>query len=111
MAKQTTVTIIDDIDGSPGAEQVEFTFEGRSYEIDLSPGNAGRLREALTPYLSAARRTGAARRPAAAAPAPRSGTDRERNQAIREWAGKNGFTIAERGRIPANVIEAFDQAH
>jgi hypothetical protein len=117
VAKQTTVTIIDDIDGSSGAEQVEFAFEGRSYEIDLSPGNADRLREALAPYLSAARRTGTARRPAApAAPAPRNGTprngtDRERNQAIREWAGQNGFKIAERGRIPANVIEAFDQAH
>ena len=117
MAKQTTVTIIDDIDGSAGAEQVEFAFEGRSYEIDLSPANADRLREALAPYLSAARRTGTARRTAApAAPAarngtPRSGTDRERNQAIREWAGQNGFKIAERGRIPANVIEAFDQAH
>ena len=111
MAKQTTVTIIDDIDGSAGAEQVEFAFEGRSYEIDLSPENADRLREALAPYLSAARRTGAAKRAVAAAPAPRSGTDRERNQAIREWAGKNGFTIAERGRIPANVIEAFDQAN
>jgi hypothetical protein len=111
VAKQTTVTIIDDIDGSSGAEPVEFAFEGRSYEIDLSPGNADRLREALAPYLAAARRTGTPRRTSAAAPAPRNGTDRERNQAIREWAGQNGFTIAERGRIPANVIEAFDRAH
>lgn len=111
MAKQTTVTIIDDIDGSPDAEQVEFAFEGRSYEIDLSPQNADRLREAFAPYVSAARRTGGARRAATAAPATRSSTDRERNQAIREWAGQNGFPIAERGRIPSHVIEAFDQAN
>lgn len=27
---------------------------------------------------------------------------------IREWARENGFTISERGRIPAKVMEAFN---
>jgi hypothetical protein len=41
---------------------------------------------------------------AAAAP---SRSNREQNQAIREWAVKNGFEVSERGRIPASVVEAF----
>jgi hypothetical protein len=39
-----------------------------------------------------------------------STTDRERNTAIREWARQHGHKVADRGRIPANVIEAYDKA-
>lgn len=108
MAKQTTVTLIDDLDGSEADEQVEFAVDGRSYEIDLSSANSARLRDALAPFVSAARRTGGRR----STPAPgRSTSDREQNQAIREWAQQNGFTVSDRGRLPANVIEAYHKAH
>src|SRR5689334_17836405 len=65
MAKQTTVTLIDDLDGSVAEEQVEFAVDGRSYEIDLSAANSARLRDLLAPFVSAARRTGGRRSPAA----------------------------------------------
>ena len=113
MAKQTTVTLIDDIDGSEADESVEFTIDGKSYEIDLSSANSARLREAVAPFVSAARRSGGRRSgSAAAAPAPsRQSTDRELNQAIREWAVKEGMKISERGRIPSNVLEAYHASH
>lgn len=110
VAKQTTVTLVDDLDGSEAAEQVEFAVDGRSYEIDLSTANSSRLREALAPFISAARRTGG-RRSSAGAAAARPSTDREQNQAIREWAVAKGMKISERGRIPSNVLEAFHKSH
>ena len=55
MAKQTTVTLIDDLDGSVAEEQVEFAVDGRSYEIDLSAANSARLRDLLAPFVTAAR--------------------------------------------------------
>ena len=109
MARQTTVTLVDDLDGSEAEEQVEFSVDGRSYEIDLSMVNASRLRDALAPFVSAARRTGA-RRAAAAAPA-RAASDRAQNQAIREWAIAQGMKVSERGRIPTNVLTAYHSAH
>jgi nucleoid-associated protein Lsr2 len=109
MARQTTVTLVDDLDGSEAEEQVEFSVDGRSYEIDLSTVNASRLRDALAPFISAARRTGA-RRAAAAAPA-RATSDRAQNQAIREWAIAQGMKVSERGRIPTNVLTAYHSAH
>jgi Lsr2 len=109
MARQTTVTLVDDLDGSEAEEQVEFSVDGRSYEIDLSTVNASRLRDVLAPFISAARRTGA-RRAAAAAP-PRATSDRARNQAIREWAIAQGMKVSERGRIPTNVLTAYHSAH
>ena len=110
VAKQTTVTLVDDIDGSEADEQVEFAVDGRSYEIDLSAANVARLRDALSPFISAARRTGA-RRSSGAASTTRPSTDREQNQAIREWAQQQGMKISERGRIPSNVLEAYHQNH
>ncbi len=113
MAKQTTVTLIDDIDGSEADEQVEFAIDGKSYEIDLSSANGSRLRDALAPFLSAARRSGGRRSSAATSStsAARPSTDREQNQAIREWAAQQGMKISERGRIPSNVLEAYHQNH
>lgn len=45
------------------------------------------------------------RGPAPAVASPHD--NRDRNQAIREWAGKNGYQVSGRGRIPAAVVEAF----
>ncbi|GAA0905387.1 hypothetical protein GCM10009559_73340 [Pseudonocardia zijingensis] len=111
VAKQTTVTLVDDLDGSEADEQVEFAMDGKSYEIDLSSANSARLREALAPFISAARRTSGRRRSGGAVATARPSTDREQNQAIREWAQQQGMKISERGRIPSNVLEAYHKAH
>lgn len=111
MAKKTTVTLVDDLDGSQAEEQVMFAVDGRTYEIDLSAANVARLRDALAPFISAARRTGARRGSASTAAVPRQTTDREQNQAIREWAGQQGMKISERGRIPSNVLDAYHRNH
>jgi Lsr2 len=112
VATQTTVTLVDDLDGSTADEQVEFTVDGKSYAIDLSDANSKKLREVFAPYVSAARRAGGRRSGGAAAtPAARPKTDREQNQAIREWAQKKGLKVSERGRISASVLDAFKAAH
>ena len=111
VAKKTTVTLVDDLDGTQAEEQVAFAVDGRSYEIDLSPANSARLRDALAPFISAARRAGGRRGSAGATATVRPSTDREQNQAIREWAATQGMKISERGRIPSNVLEAYHQNH
>jgi len=110
MAKQTTITLVDDLDGTDADEQVEFSVDGRSYEIDLSSANVERLRSVLAPFVSAGRRTGAKRAAASAGPS-RSASDREQNLAIREWATAQGMKVSERGRIPSNVLTAYHGAH
>ena len=110
MAKQIVTLLTDDIDGSKADRTVEFSIDGVSYTIDLSDKNAGKLRKALDPYLAAASRIGrnstARITPRSAAPAP-SRANRDQNQAIREWANKNGYEVSERGRIPTSIVEAF----
>ena len=62
MATMTTVTLVDDLDGSEASESVSFALDGASYEIDLSDGNADKLRNALAGYVASARRVDGGRR-------------------------------------------------
>ena len=45
MAQKVQVLLVDDLDGSEATETVAFGLDGASYEIDLSTGNAGKLRK------------------------------------------------------------------
>ena len=110
MAKQIITVLTDDLDGGDADRTIEFGLDGVNYTIDLSEKNAGKLRKALDPYLSAASkvgRIGTSGRIASRSSAPSSRSNRDQNQAIREWAAKNGYEVSERGRIPASIAEAF----
>ena len=115
MAQKVTVTLVDDLDGSTAEETVEFGLDGATYTIDLSGGNAGRLREALDEYVEHARRAGGRKRLAgkqvAGRPPRPASADREQNQAIREWARKQGMKVSDRGRIPAEVLDAYHKTN
>lgn len=125
MAQKVVVTLVDDLDEGEADETVEFGLDGTTYEIDLSDANAAALRDTLADYVAHARkqsgrrrtRSGGSSASAAAAPAAgkrtpgRAAVDREQNQAIREWARKQGMTVSERGRIPSEVSEAYHKAH
>jgi Lsr2 len=109
MAKQVITLLTDDLDGSEADRSVEFGLDGVTYTIDLSDKNAGKLRKALDPYLAVAARAGRGgvdvrSRRGAAAPGR---VGREQKKAIHEWAGKNGYEVSERGRIPSTVVAAF----
>ena len=116
MAKQATVRFIDDLDGSEASGTVDFSLEGRNYQIDLSDENAAKLREALTPFIDAARKAGRrsggrARSQRQTALTEKPGrSSREETQAIREWARQNGHQVSDRGRIPKSVLEAYQAA-
>ncbi|MFP8942202.1 histone-like nucleoid-structuring protein Lsr2 [Streptomyces fenghuangensis] len=48
----------------------------------------------------------------ASAPAPWPGRGRRiDSQAVRAWARANGYDIPERGRIPATILQTWEEAH
>jgi len=114
MARKVQVLLVDDVDGGTADETVSFGLDGAHYDIDLSAQNASALRDALAAYVEAARKLG--RTPAVKAnkaPAggkPSASTDRAQNQAIREWAKRQGLQVNERGRIPAEIVEKYNAA-
>lgn len=117
MAKVVTESYVDDIEGGPANETVEFALDRVTYEIDLTNDNAKKLREALKEYIEYARRADTSRRRTprptgrGRRPVGRSSVDREQNTAIREWARKRGYEVSDRGRIPSHVLEAYHREH
>ena len=110
MAKQVITLLTDDLDGGEADRTVEFGLDGVNYTIDLSEKNAGKLRKALDPFLNSATRVGRSGGVSASrrnAPASTGRASRDENQAIREWANKNGHPVSERGRIPSHIVEAY----
>ena len=109
MAQTVKIILEDDLDGGPAEETVRFGLDGTQYEIDLSEENAGRLREAMNPFISKARR--AQGKPSrAAAPKASSGGNPETAK-IRAWAKENGYTVSDRGRIHKDVQQAYFAAN
>jgi hypothetical protein len=107
MARQVITVLTDDLDGGDADRTVEFGLDGITYTIDLSEKNVAKLRKALDPYLAVATRAGRTAGRRTTTPVSRANS-RETNQAIREWAAKNGWEVSERGRIPASVVEAYN---
>ncbi|MFD1967491.1 histone-like nucleoid-structuring protein Lsr2 [Pseudonocardia alni] len=109
MARIETVQLIDDLDGAAADETVAFTLDGKQFEIDLNAGNAATLREKLAPFVYAARTAGGGRRARRREAVAGAGSTeaRRHNQAVRVWARENGYAVSERGRIPAEVVEAY----
>ncbi|RHW26659.1 Lsr2 family protein [Nocardioides immobilis] len=108
MAQRVNIVLVDDIDGSDATETVAFGLDGTSYEIDLNEKHAAKLRDALASYVGHARKVGGGRRTRAKAGAATTGPSARE---VRDWARSNGFKVPDRGRIPADVREAFDSAN
>ena len=107
MARNVSVVVTDDLDGSAGAQAVAFGLDGVSYEMDLGQPNRARLAGALAPFIEAGRKvTGGGRRSPAAARGPR--IDRAE---IRTWARSAGLEVSERGRLSAEVMKQYEAAH
>ena len=111
----TISTIADDFDGSTPAETVYFAVSGKEYAIDLNEEHRAELEEVLDAFAEQIPRYTDAGRPMGKATSPRtstrsgsagrkSGTD---TKAVRAWAQENGYEVGDRGRIPAEIIEAY----
>ena len=118
MARRTITLLEDDIDGGDADETILFALDGVTYEIDLNDGNAAKMRDAVAPFLGAARRTGRSGHvPARSArPSPRGsasateGSVAVDHKAVRAWAESNSVPVSARGRLSAAVLEQYRAA-
>lgn len=107
MVQKQIVELIDDVTGEPAQETVGFGLDGVVYEIDLTTASAAELRSSLNPWVSAGRRVGGTRKSASGiAPGRRAELAK-----IRDWARSNGYQVSDRGRVAADIVDAYDEAH
>ncbi|GAB3947732.1 histone-like nucleoid-structuring protein Lsr2 [Corynebacterium tapiri] len=104
MSRKKITQFYDDLDGTELSEDqlrvVRFGVDGKDYLLDLSPENEKRFFDALEPFLKVAS-------PAAAA----EKSDKVNPRDVRAWAAKTGRTVASRGKIPNEIIQAYRDAN
>jgi hypothetical protein len=109
MAKKTVEKFYSDLSGDEvdtPSPTVTFTFDGVGYEVDLTEAERQAFADAVAPYIAVGRR--AAGRAASSRTASRkSGVDAK---AVREWAQEQGLDVPARGRVPASLIQAYQDA-
>ncbi|UVF80080.1 histone-like nucleoid-structuring protein Lsr2 [Gordonia mangrovi] len=110
------IEILDDMDGEPidpdDFNRVEFEVKlpGRRpvrYCLDLRSANVARFETGIAEYVGMATRVPAGDTTAGTSTRTQA---RRRNQAIRRWAQENGYEVSTRGRLSADLIEAFEAA-
>ena len=103
MARRNITQYFDDLDDSPLNEDevkiIRFSFEGTDYILDLSEDNARDFYDALDPFLKAARKD------------TKDVLEKANPADIRTWAQSKGMDVANRGKIPHDILQAYQDAH
>lgn len=115
--------LLDDLDGTELPDEtspIHLSLGRTTYALYLTEDNHGKLLKALDPFIANAETVSAG---AATRTPARSSTssDKEKMKKVREWAQATGFTfknaageektLGDRGRIPDEVIAAYDAAN
>ncbi|GAF43697.1 histone-like nucleoid-structuring protein Lsr2 [Rhodococcus wratislaviensis] len=115
MARRVVVELVDDIDGTvfgEDGESITFSVNGVDYEIDLKDKHASKFHKQIGFFVEHATRVGGRKRRSDRPAAPDASVRRRGNgREIRAWAAEQGYEISSRGRIPAEVEQAFQDAH
>jgi hypothetical protein len=127
--KKETVELLDDTNGRPATETVEFAIDRVDYTIDLSTKNATQLRRDMQPWCDAAsqkrKRAGRPKTKTVAWPKAIGNGNGKANghteskprrlgvstEEVRAWLKENGHPVADRGRISAGSRKLFAAAH
>lgn len=102
MATKTITEVLDDMDQTTGAENIKFSVGGVDYEMDLAEKNMAKFAKAVQPFIAVAREV---------APVKKSTGKNPEAALMRAWAVENKLDVPARGRISAEVQEAYRAAH
>lgn len=111
VAKKVSVTFACDYDAKeiPDGEHMmrAFSLDGRDYEIDLCVRHSQKFDEVFHKFAERARKASSR----VSRVKRRTSAHRRHSAEIRSWAKNNGFTVSDRGRIPAEVITRYNASH
>ena len=99
-------TLVDDIDGSEATTTVTFSVSGVDFSIDLNDKNVAKFDKAVAPFVEHAQRIGGRRQRGAATVTKLTSNAKT----VRSWAQANGYAIPDRGRIPGEILAAYEAA-
>jgi hypothetical protein len=116
MAKATVEVLVDDLDGSEGAETVRLGWNGDWRELELSKKNLASLSRSLDKYWDVGRPVSgdgdsSRRRRPSRTRSSRAAKAKRDPKVIRAWARENGIAVPARGRIPGDVERQYNEVN
>lgn len=104
----TRTVRVSDLDGKDmkDGRTVTLGFDGVTREIDLHQREIDELAKLLEPYMSIGEEVGRTRAKSTGAKRGSSETSK-----ARAWALSKGMKVSDRGRVSAEVLEAYRAAH
>lgn len=110
MAQRVITQLVSDLSGDEIADgeggTLYFSFDGTKYSIDLTNKEAADFEKAIAMYIAHATKVGGRRRQTRS-----RGSSGYSSRDVRAWARDNGLDVPARGRIPAELVEQYRQAH
>jgi hypothetical protein len=118
--------LVDDLDGTELPEDtapITLSLGRTTYALYLTDKNHEKLLKAVTPFIENAEKVSGTGGSGGGARATRSvgSGDKEKMKAVRAWAQSTGYkfkaadgserTLGDRGRIPQEVVDAYDAAN
>lgn len=109
MARREVTQFFDDLDNTPLSKDevhvIRFSVNGNDYVLDVSEANAKEFHDKLAPYIKAARKIPnmRLRKPGVLATYD--------PKAVRDWANKNGYHVASRGKISQDIVDTYLSLH
>jgi hypothetical protein len=112
VGERVTVTRFDDFENELEAnETITYALDGTTYEVDLSDGNAARLRGELQKWIEVSRKvSGPGDRGRVVRDGRSSGEAGLPLAEIRAWARDHGLEVPDRGRVSAAIVRAWTAA-
>lgn len=121
MATIRSVAFVDDLDGREldldDVHSVSWSWLGVEYQLDVSSANLERVesgRVTVAKLLAASTRVGGRRQstaPRVRKASAASNDDVPSTSDIREWAIAEGYDVGPRGRLPKEIVGAYEAAH
>jgi len=107
LARVVVERLVDD--PGDGTETLQFSYRGVDYETDISTRDGRALDKLLEPYLKAARRR---QKPSTVRRSVRSASSGAPTaRVVRAWARDEGVEVSDRGRLPADLLNRYLEAH
>ncbi|GAB33997.1 histone-like nucleoid-structuring protein Lsr2 [Gordonia otitidis] len=122
MATIRSVTFVDDLDGREieldDVHTVLWSWLGVDYQLDISSANLDKVengRITVAKLLEASTRIGGRKQSTAPRVTTKKASSKSAPSAptsdVREWAIEEGYEVGPRGRLPKEIVEAYEAAH
>ena len=109
----TSVVIVSDMSGLPGATPRFIVVGSLAYQVDMTDAEFAEYESLVSKYTQLGRQVQLKKLifGESGLRTPIGRRSPEETAAIKQWGRENGYTFRDKGRLPQVLIDAYQKAH